>query len=141
MRPYWLRMQFPPEVIAIVKAALATKLWRGTEGEKLEKLRALNRALSEHYGVPACTVDVKRTPRGPHYRPGADQIVIDKVSLVSYLHEMAHHLLHHRGKPQQEIFPRSFSLSLFYKVAPRLFENARSSGRLLFTETGGQHAE
>lgn len=135
--PYWRRMEFEPAVLTIVRAALKTKMWQGSEAEKLEKLLALNRALSVHYGVPTCTVSISQTPIGPHYKPGADLIVLDKVSLVSYLHELGHHLLHHRRKPQQEEFPRAFSLSLFFKAAPRMFEAARSSGRLLFTEQGG----
>lgn len=140
-RPYWQRMSFPPEVVSIARVALKTKLWRGIEQEKLDKLRALNRRMSEHYGVPACTIVLAATATGPHYLPGADRIVLDKVSLVSWAHEFGHHLLHCRRKPQQEVFPRSFSLSLFYRAAPRLFEAARASGRLLFTEEGGRHAK
>ena len=68
------------------------------------------------------------------------QTASDKVSVV-YLHEFGHHLLHCRRKPQQEVFPRTFSLSLFYQAAPRMFEAARQSGRLLYTDDGGAHAE
>lgn len=139
--PYWRRMEFEPAVLTIVRAALKTKLWQGSETAKLEKLRALNRALSAHYGVPACAVEVERTPIGPHYRPGTDRITLDKVSLVSWAHEFGHHLLHCRREQQQEEFPRAFSLSLFFKAAPRMFEAARSSGRLLYTNEGGQHAQ
>ena len=140
-QPYWLRMTLPEGALAIVRAGLKTKLWRGAPGERLEKLRALNRQLSEFYGVPACEVSVRSTQMGPHYQPGANSIVLDKVSVVSYLHEFGHHLLHCRRKPQQEVFPRTFSLSLFYQAAPRMFEAARQSGRLLYTDDGGAHAE
>lgn len=140
-KPYWLRLEFPPQAVEIVKAALRTKLWQGTDQERLEKLRALNAQLSAHYGTSVCAVELQATPIGPHYRPGKDLIVLDKPSLVSYLHELAHHVLHSRRLPQNETYPRSFSLGLFYKAAPRLFETARQGGRLLFTDEGGQHAE
>lgn len=133
-KPYWLRMQFGPEVVAIVREALKAKLWRGLPLERLEKLRVLNRRMSEHYGVPTCSISIQNTLIGPHYRPGDDAIVLDKVSLVSWAHEFGHHLLHCRQKPQQEVYPRSFSLSLFYRAAPRMFETARADGRLLYTE-------
>lgn len=136
-QPYWLRMRFPDGALAVVRGALKTKLWRGQPAERLEKLRALNSQLSEFYGVPACSVAVRNTPVGPHYVPGSNAIVLDKVSLVSWAHEFAHHLLHCRRKPQQEIFPRAFSLSLFFQAAPRMFEAARQSGRLLYTDEGG----
>lgn len=137
IKPYWQRMRFPKEALAIVREALRTKLWRGLPLERIEKLRALNRGMSAFYGVPACEIQIMTTMIGPHYRPGADTIVLDKVSLVSWAHEFGHHLLHCRRKPQQEIFPRAFSLSLFYLAAPRMFEAARQSNRLLFTEDNG----
>lgn len=133
-KPYWMRMNFPNGALAIVKTALREKLWRGLPPERLEKLRVLNRQMSEFYGVPACSVTIQKTLIGPHYRPGDDAIVLDKVSLVSWAHEFAHHLLHCRQKPQNEIFPRCWSLGIYFKAAPRMFETARASGRLLFTE-------
>lgn len=140
-QPYWLRMRFPDGALAVVRAALKTKLWRGTPEERLEKIRALNMQMSEFYSVPVCTVTVRSTPVGPHYLPGSNAIVLDKVSLVSWAHEFGHHLLHCRRKPQQEIFPRAFSLSLFYQAAPRMFAAAREAGRLLYTDEGSEHAE
>ena len=140
--PYWLRLEFPAPAIEIVKTALRTKLWQGTAPERLEKLRALNSQLSAHYEVSVCSVEVRQTNIGPHYRPGKDQIVLDKVSLVSFLHEFGHHILHSRSLPQNETYPRSYSLGLFYRAAPRMFVAARQSGRLLYTEdTGGANAE
>ncbi len=134
MKPYWLRMRFPKVVVDVVRGSLKAGLWRGGEEDRLEKLRRLNAALSNYYGVPVCFVEVKPTTIGPHYMPGANMIILDKVPLVSFLHEFSHALLQARRKPQQEVFPRAFSLSLFYQAAPRSFEAARMAGRLLFTE-------
>lgn len=139
--PYWLRLEFPQEAVAIVKTSLRTKLWRGSDAERLGKIRMLNAQLSAHYVVSVCTVDVRKTDIGPHYQPGKDLIVLDKPSLVSYLHEFGHHILHSRSLPQNEAYPRSFSLGMFYRSAPRMFEQARVSGKLLYTEQGGTHAE
>jgi hypothetical protein len=139
--PYWLRLEFPQEAVQIVKDALRSKLYRGTEPERIEKLRALNVRLSAHYEVSACTVEVRQTQIGPHYLPGKDLIVIDRVSLVSWAHELGHHILHSRGLPQNETYPRAFSLGLFYRAAPKLFEAARASGKLMYTEHGGTNAE
>lgn len=139
-KPYWLRMSFPDAVTSIVRSSLKAGLWRGTAAERLVVLKGLNERLSTFYGVPACFVTVRQTLVGPHYVPGDGRIVLDKVSIVSYLHELGHHLLHCRSKPQQETFPRAFSLSLFFRSAPRSFEAARASGRLLFTERGTPNA-
>lgn len=137
-QPYWRRLQFEPEVVAIVRGALKTRLWSGCPDERLEKIRALCRALSTHYAMPAPEVVVKQTPLGPHFIPPRRLIVLDKISVTSFLHEFAHALLDAREEPQNEEFPRAWSLGLFYTVAPRLFETARASGRLLFTDaTGG----
>lgn len=135
--PYWLRLEFPAAAVDIVRQALRTKLYRGGPLERVAKLLALNVALSEHYSVPICKVSIRRTLHGPHYLPGRDQIVLDKVSLVSFLHEFAHHVLHCRQLPQNESYPRAFSLGLFFRAAPGMFETARQAGRLLFTENKG----
>lgn len=137
---YWLRLRFEPEVVAIIKEALKTKLWSGTDAERLEKLRTLARALSAHYRMPVPEIVIAATQMGPHFLPGQRKIVLDKASLVSMLHELAHAILDHRGEAQNEEFPRAWSLGLFYAAAPRLFAAARQSGRLLYTE-GGDRAE
>lgn len=139
--PYWLRLEFPPQAITIVRDALRTKLYRGNEQERLAKLLALNQRLSAHYEVSVCKVTVQSTPIGPHYLPGQDRIILDKISLVSWAHEFAHHILHCRHLPQTESFPRAFGLGIFFRAAPRMFEAARQSGRLLFTAEGDQHAQ
>lgn len=136
-QPYWLRLQFEPEVIAIVRGALKTKLWSGSESEKLEKIRALCRELAAHYAMPAPEVVIKQTPIGPHFIPSRRLVVLDKVSITSFFHEFAHVILDARGERQNEEFPRAWSLGLFFRAAPRMFEAARRSGRLLFTETVG----
>jgi|CXWL01.1.fsa_nt_gi hypothetical protein len=135
--PYWLRLQFPAPAIAIARDALKSKLWRGLPPERLEKLRTLNRRMSDFYRVTECTITIQHTMYGPHYRPGDDAIVLDKPSLVSFLHEFAHHVLHCRQLPQNESYPRAFSLGLFFRAAPRMFEAARQSGRLLYTDDNG----
>ena len=136
-QPYWLRLPFEPEVVAIVRGALKTKLWTGTEDERLAKLRALCQALSTHYAMPAPEVIIKQTPIGPHFIPERRLIVLDKPSLVSMLHEMGHAILDAREENQNEEFPRAWSLGLYHAAAPKLFQRARDDGRLLFTEHGG----
>lgn len=138
---YWLRLRFEPEVIAIVKDALKTKLWSGTEAERLEKLSTLARALSVHYRMPVPEIVIQATPVGPHFLRGQRKIVLDKPSLVSMLHELGHAILDAREETQNEEFPRAWSLGLFYRAAPRMFKSARNSRRLLYTNQGGQHAE
>lgn len=135
--PYWLRLEFPTAAVEIVRQALRAKLYRGSLRERAAKLLALNAALSAHYAVPLCRISVRNSPRGPYYLPGRNQIVLDKVSLVSYLHEFAHHILHARGLPQNESYPRAFSLGLFFRAAPRMFESARQAGRMLYIENKG----
>jgi hypothetical protein len=135
---YWKALDMGPGAVAVAKAALKTKLWRGTPEERLEKLRALNRNMSAHFEVPECSVAVRETGIGPHYVPGDDSIVLDVPSLVSWAHEFGHHLLHCKRKRQNEDFPRAFSLGLFYRAAPRMFEKARAEGRLKFTNVNAK---
>ena len=137
--PYWLRLEFPAAAVEIVRQALRAKLFRGSLRERVAKLLALNAALSAHYAVPLCRISIRNTPHGPHYMPGRNQIVLDKISIVSYLHEFGHHILNARGLPQNETYPRAFSLGLFYRAAPRMFETARQAGRLLYTENKGDN--
>lgn len=96
-------------------------------------MRGLCAKLSELYGVPKPKVALRPSAfMGPHYNSRQNRIVLTKPSLVSFLHEFAHHILHSHGKTQNEEFPRAFSLGLFKKIAPLMFEKAKSEGRLLF---------
>lgn len=131
-KPYWERLEFSEEAISIVKCALRTKLWRGTWPEQTAKLSALNFLMSVHYGVREVPVILEPRVTSPFYDGAC--IVLTKPSLVSWAHEFGHHLLHEEGKRQNEEFPRAFSLGLFYRAAPKLFDAARKRGKLLFTE-------
>jgi len=128
------KMAFTPELKAIVKAALRTKIWRGTPQDGVTKLQALADGLSDYLHIPHAIIEIHplAMASGPSYADGVCRL--DKVSLVSMLHEYAHHVLANLALPQDEVFPRSFSLGLFKAVAPKMFERALTNGRLLFVE-------
>jgi len=128
------KMAFTPELKAIVKAALRTKIWRGTPLDGVTKLQALADGISDYLHIPHAIVEIHPLAMGagPSYANGVCRL--DKVSLVSMLHEYAHHILANMNLPQDELFPRSFSLGLYKAVAPKLFEKALTNGRLLFTD-------
>lgn len=134
-KAYWQDVELKPGTVELVRAAMKIKLWRGTTAERMAKFRALNAAMSKHYGVPEMPVVLNAGLHSPMYFPGS-KIVLTKPSLVSWAHEFGHYLLHHWGKRQNEQFPRAFSLGLFAKAAPKMFEAARAQGRLMYTEDG-----
>ena len=128
------KMAFTVEVKAIVKAALRTKIWRGSQLEGVTKLQALADGLSDYLHIPHAIVEIHPLAMGmgPSYADNTCRL--DKVSLVSMLHEYGHHIQTHMHLTMDEVFPRAFSLGLFKAVAPKMFEKARTNGRLLFTD-------
>ena len=136
---YQDRLAFNPELVSQVKAALHMKLWRGTGEEGRVKLMDMFADICRVIGVEApsgLVLGGMANFCGPHYIPDTRVIMMDKVSLTSGLHELAHHIKSVAGENSfDETFSRTFSLGLFKAAAPRMFEKARAEGKLMFTDT------
>ena len=137
--PYSDRLQFGAELVAQVKAALHLKIWRGTGEEGRTKLADMCADICRVLGIRMpgqVIIGGMANFVGPHYVPDTGNIVLDKVSLTSFLHELAHHVAHSSDNEELlgEGFPRMFSLGLFKAAAPMMFEKARSDGKLMFCD-------
>lgn len=146
--------EWPEDVVLIVKGALKSGLYRETEERKLQILNTMNGYLCKHYGIePVPTVSVVTTvnnepiPQGGSLVLAENKILLDKISLVSYLSHFAKVLMFKRvagweGDTPDLMFPMKFSHSLFHKVAPIMYGKALAAGRLMLPPqdppTGGK---
>jgi hypothetical protein len=65
------------------------------------------------------------------YVPFIELIVLNKPSLVSFLHEFKHHLNIKKNLPNTEDSARGFSHSLYYLSTPNLFRSSVKKGLLI----------
>jgi len=132
---YQDRLEFSPDLVGCVKTALHGKLWRGTREEGKAKLEALGADICRLMGIsepPPIVFDDNIEGFGAIAWDNSS-IFMGKVSLTTYLHELAHHVAAQTGGNHiDEEFPRAFSLGLFKAAAPRMFEKARVDGKILF---------
>ncbi len=110
-------MRFRRATTAAVTTLAASKPWRGSIAERVDKLVACSRALASAYGVRAPrlvvvngAVDCYRA--GAIYLKQRDEI---GPSVITFLHEFAHHL----GKDERDAC--RWSLNLFRKHFPQSF--------------------
>jgi hypothetical protein len=66
------------------------------------------------------------------YQPMTRIMVLNKPSLVTFLHEYKHHLNNMTQQDNTEESARGFSHSLYFQATPKLFENAVLKGLLVF---------
>lgn len=59
-------------------------------------------------------------------------IYLNKLSLVTFLHEFKHSLQHQKGKKNSENIARGWSVSLFALASPYHYERAKRKGLLFF---------
>lgn len=110
-------------VVQTVRETCRHKWWRAETGP--QALRDLNAALSAHYQIDSPMIVVDGTL--PSYNHLTQTICLDKISLVSFLHEFAHAVW-----GGSEIKARQFSCAVFMRAFPRLYEKACANGTLLY---------
>ena len=136
-------ISFADDEIAIVKRALKTKLYRRDESREVRqtKFQTMLTALSEKFGIPEVRLEmVDGDWIGWTYQPEANKILAARYSLVSILDGFAEALLFAKNQglapgetPRLAFNPLAFGLSAFKQAAPRMFEEAKFSGRLVAT--------
>lgn len=116
-----------------------------TNDQKLVILTALGTKIIEAYNVgrdtpiESATVEINaetvadHAARGGFYNPVSRQIVIDKPSMVTFLHELGHHIQTQRDGHTDEPFARAWSIGLFRKAVPGIFAEAVRTGRVWYT--------
>ena len=144
-----LTLKYRYEAVIAVRAAIKDGLFK--QATPLETKLALLKNLGDHivriYSVglaepiPAFTLEIIPDANARGFGGGAyslerKHIMLDKPSLTSFLHELAHHLQYHRDGSTSESFAQRWSLGLFKRATPGLFADAVSRGRLYFVEPG-----
>lgn len=122
------------EVISRVKE-WRKNIWKpikhGNPRDKFNALYTLITAIYHIYQKPCNIVFNPNTPIGCHYNPLTKTITIDQtLSIISTLHELAHHLF----GPDEKTACR-WSIWLFKKVWPKAFAKLRWKGHLLKKQT------
>lgn len=140
---------FHRRTIEATAAFFESKPFRGTDVEKTEKFKQWLSDVSRIYSIPVPTLVIGSECGSGLYNRLTQTIELPKHSVVSLLHEFRHHMqaqgltrvrldqtLYERftGESPVEHDARGWSLSLFYKVKPRLFEKSVRSGKIFFVE-------
>ena len=115
---------YKPAALAAVRALRRAKPWRGTSAQRLRKFRVCIRRLAMAYYVPCPLVTYNRR-RPACYRPGRNEINLDKFSVVTLLHEFGHV----RGFDERQTCV--WSINLFRRLFPRSFARCRFQGHLV----------
>jgi hypothetical protein len=121
---------------------LVKHIWSGTNQEKFIHVKHWIKEMSEKNGIIVPHVRLLEgnlgdrmyeITGGGEYLPEFNTIVLyKKISLVTLLHEFAHHMEAYVGKAPDEEFARGWSVSLFYIVAPDRYARAVENGTLKF---------
>ena len=121
---------FPPNVLQAVARFAASGPWRGTQEERKQKFRDLNRALSDAQRLPEPDLTFGQLDGffsgQSRYLPAQRRIVLSgKLSVVTFLHEFAHAL----GMDEREAC--RWSVNLFRKSFPIQFGRLVQVGHTL----------
>lgn len=126
-----LDMKFRRAVLRAVREFAHSKPWQGSHDERQAKFRSLNVSLAEACGVsiPQLILDGgnDRDSGRSCYIPDLKIIILrGRLSVVTYLHEFAHHLF----GPDERMACR-WSINLFRRCFPRSFGRCRFEGHVL----------
>jgi hypothetical protein len=131
--------EIPTKVISEIRATIQAGLFRTKdEKEKLQMLFALKNQLVQLYNIDQCEIQiVPHWPSVGSYSTDHKTIIIDKCSLVTFLHEFRHHIQHclNLNIIDVEDDARGWSHSAYFLATPRLFETAVRKGILIFQNT------
>jgi rRNA maturation protein Nop10 len=128
--------QLKPAVVKIVRDFIVkARPWRGTAEEKQQKFEAVIKKLARHYNIRPPTVhisDPEHAMGSGFYNRETNHIELPHYSVVTLLHEFKHAMQHLTNQPQNEEVARGWSLSLFYKAAPKHFKRAVDRAIIFF---------
>lgn len=128
--------KYNPLALKAVRKFAKSKPWRGSLSERQTKLRQLNRELAEAYDVKEPQLVFGEMPSADGdsgsscYLPAVKAIILrGKISIVTYLHEFAHHLL---GKDERKAC--RWSVNLFRRCFPRSWKKLHFEGHMARTK-------
>jgi len=121
-------------VVLLIRAAIKAGFFKEKEfNKKLEILNSLHKALCEFYKLDVIKVNVIENYLGTgKYNWILKEIFIDKISLVTYLHEFYHYkAMSLNQKENTEDNARGWSISLFYLATPNLCRTAIENNKIM----------
>jgi hypothetical protein len=136
---YYTEKELKQEVVLKVRALIKEEhFFKLTETEKLEALKKLSADLCKIYGVEDIkSIEIEQDYYGVGgYCYNLKRILLNKCSLVTFLHEFKHHLQHTTQQfsdvEKMEEEARGYSHSLYFCATPILFKSAVERGLLIF---------
>lgn len=124
--------QIDTRTIRAVRRIIKKGLFKAKPELRLELLKQLNKELSKIYNVEEPKIIADNCCGDGMYAPFGDTICLNnKLSLVTYLHEFKHQLQHKKERANNEEIARGWSISVFYRATPTLYENAVKKGLII----------
>lgn len=140
-QPYHLMFnEIPEEVLNSVKQAIKKGLFKKDKEtrDKLLILGNLSDELCNYYHIDKCRIIISSFPFAPCYNQEHKQIILNKISLVSFLHEFYHHLSNsNESFENNEDNSRGWSHSVLFLATPNLLNNALNKNLLTFENADG----
>ena len=121
------------DTIEAVKTTLFDyRFYRLTDEGKFNMLKALKDRLNEIYGT---ITNLSRTDEATNgfYSPINNTIYLNKLSLMTFLHEFKHSIQQQKGRKNNEDIARGWSISLFAVSSPKHYERAVEKGILFYS--------
>jgi len=115
-----IEQKFKPEVLTLVKAWKNLQWKQNKNDESIYQLLTL---LSQVYWKPLCLTNLKTDS---HYNPQTRTINLHNTSIITALHEFAHHLF-----GPSELKACRWSVWLFKKTFPNNFKKLKWDGHML----------
>lgn len=120
------------EPIVRVREAIKSGLFKKDNPIKVKQkiLKELNKHLSKSYGLKELPIEFREGfPFLGQF--GGNKIILNKTSLVTFLHEFAHYKFIKKNEGNSEEKARGWSISLFYLATPILCKSAIEKGLIL----------
>jgi hypothetical protein len=119
-------VKYNKECITALKAYKEMKPWRGSEEERIWKMKTLHWNLNLAYRRTT-KLQFVGGDQSSYYEPGEDLItIVGNPSVITYLHEYAHALY---GASEKQAC--RWSINLFRKIFPRSYRNLKPVGHML----------
>jgi len=128
------REHFPQEVRIAVRTCIKNGLFKKDKTLDFKKalIYDLHNTICMIYNIPVIPINFDENfEGGGRYDDSNHSIIIDKPSLVTYLHEVYHYLAHTKCLVNSEDLARGYSISLYFVATPNLCENAILSGKII----------
>ena len=129
--------RFKPAAVDAVRQ-LITGWQELSDAAKLERMQDAAARLSAAYGIltPGVVFDAADWSENGRYYVTIHEIVLTKLSQVTFLHEFRHAMQHHVAgivvQRDAEHDARGWSQSLYHVVAPRTYAKLRAEGAIFY---------